>query len=119
MSANTDVLREIANRMNAGDYNGLERFFTEGFVLHDVNAPQWPSGHDGVRRMLAGFAALGETMRLEMLDAVEDGDRVAVRWGVSWREDGRAMAAAIMAIYRFESGRIAEDWGISARAPWP
>jgi hypothetical protein len=33
--------------------------------------------------------------------------------------DGRPFEQSIMAIYRFEKGRIAEDWGISIRALWP
>jgi len=41
------------------------------------------------------------------------------RWQLTAIFDGRPFEQSIMAIYRFEEGRIAEDWGISARALWP
>ena len=50
---------------------------------------------------------------------IEEGDRVAVRWQVTAAYDGKPFEQSIMAIYRFENGRIAEDWGISFRTLWP
>ena len=45
---------------------------------------------------------------------IEEGDRVAVRWQLTATyDDGKPYERSIMAIYRFENGRIAEDWGIS------
>jgi hypothetical protein len=34
-------------------------------------------------------------------------------------DDGKPYERAIVAIYRFDNGRIAEDWGISVPALWP
>ena len=50
---------------------------------------------------------------------VEEGDRVAVRWQLTATYDGKPFQSSIMAIYRFEEGRIAEDWGVAVRTPWP
>jgi ketosteroid isomerase-like protein len=50
---------------------------------------------------------------------VEEGDRVAVRWQLTAAYDGKPFQSSIMEIYRFEEGRIAEDWGLAIRAPWP
>ena len=50
---------------------------------------------------------------------IEEGDRVAVRWQLTASYDGRPFEQSIMAIYRFENGRIAEDWGIASPALWP
>jgi predicted SnoaL-like aldol condensation-catalyzing enzyme len=114
------VLVAIAQRISAGQGEGLESLFTEDFRLHEPTAPDYPLGAAGVRRMVDGFAALGNDVELSVLDAVEEGDRVAVRWGVAWTRDGAPQQAAIIAIYRFaDDGRIAEDWGVIARAPWP
>ncbi len=114
------VLASIAERINAGQSVGLEQLFSETFVLHDPTTPDWPSGRDGVRRMLAEFAALGPTLQLDAVDMIEQDDRVAVRWRVRWTgKDDDAQEAAIVAIYRFENGLIAEDWGVSVRAAWP
>jgi ketosteroid isomerase-like protein len=50
---------------------------------------------------------------------IEEGDRAAVRWQLTATYEGGPFEQSIMAIYRFENGRIAEDWGISIRARWP
>jgi predicted ester cyclase len=58
-------------------------------------------------------------IRLEILDMIEEGDRIAVRLQLTATYDSRPFEQSIMAIYRFEKGRIAGDWGISTRAIWP
>ena len=50
---------------------------------------------------------------------VGEGDRVAVRWQLTAMYDGRPFEQSLMAIYRFEEGRIAEDWGFGIRELWP
>jgi predicted SnoaL-like aldol condensation-catalyzing enzyme len=118
VSAHKQLLGDLAARLCAHEIAELEAYFTEDFRLHDPSAPDWPRGVEGARRMIAAFAAMPE-LKLEVLDAVEEGDRVAVRWGAAWTEAGERREASIMAIYRFAGGLIAEDWGVSARAPWP
>ena len=46
-------------------------------------------------------------------------DDVAVRWQLTAIHNGEPFEQSILAIYRFEDGRIAEDWGIAIRACWP
>jgi ketosteroid isomerase-like protein len=65
-------------------------------------------------------AGLKTPINVEILDMIEEGDRVAVRWQLTATDyDGKPYERSIMAIYRFENGRIAEDWGISIPALWP
>lgn len=117
MSAQKEVLRHLARRLNAGEIAGLEDCFTADFRLHDPAAPDFPTGLEGARRMISAFASM-QGVDLQILDLIEEGDRVAVRWGVSWTETNGPRVAAIMSIYRFDQGKIAEDWGVSARLPW-
>ena len=57
---------------------------------------------------------------VEILDVIEEGNRVAVRWEVTaTARNGNPYEGSCVAIYRFENGRIAEDWGIVAPALWP
>ena len=50
---------------------------------------------------------------VEILDMIEEGDRVAVRLQVTaTHHDGRPSERSIIAIYRFENGRIAQDWAL-------
>jgi ketosteroid isomerase-like protein len=115
MSAQKTSLETIAARVNAGARDGLEELFTDDFVLHDPNAPDWPRGREGVRKMLSGFNGI----RMAPLEMVEQGDCVCVRWSFSGDRDGSSISASCIAIYRFENGLIAEDWGVVARSPWP
>ena len=57
---------------------------------------------------------------LESYCMIEEGDRVAVRCQLTATNyDGKPCERSIMAIYRFENGRIAEDWSISIMGLWP
>ena len=57
--------------------------------------------------------------KVEVLDMVEEGDRVAARMQFSGIVDGRSVFLSTVAIYRFVGSRIAEDWGIGFRGEWP
>jgi len=119
MSHQKDLLREIAAAINSGAPDRISDWFTEDFRLHEPGAPSVPAGHEGARQMRARFKTLMRPINLEILDMIEEDDRVAVRWQLTSTYDGRPFEQSIMAIYRFEKGRIAEDWGISTRTLWP
>jgi len=119
MSQQQDLLREIAAASNSGAPDRISDWFTNDFRLHEPGALALPVGHAGASQMRARFRTLVPPINLEILDMVEEGDRVAVRWQLTATHDGKPFEQSIMAIYRFEEGRIAEDWGISARALWP
>jgi predicted ester cyclase len=69
--------------------------------------------------MLRSLAEHVPCARVDALDMVEEGDMVAVRWLFSGKKDGRPVHLSVVAIYRFHGDRIAEDWGIAAKAEWP
>jgi ketosteroid isomerase-like protein len=119
MSQQKDLLREMAAVDNSGATDRINDWFTEDFRLHEPGAPALPVGYEGARQMRARFRTLMPLINLEILDMIEEGDRVAVRWQLTATYDGRPFEQSIMAIYRFEKGRIAEDWGISIRTLWP
>ena len=119
MSQQKELLRELAAAHDTGAPDRISDWFTEDFRLHEPGAPALPAGHEGARQMRARFRALSPPIKLEILDMIEEGDRVAVRWQLTATYEGRPFEQSIIAIYRFENGRIAEDWGISVRALWP
>jgi predicted SnoaL-like aldol condensation-catalyzing enzyme len=118
MSHQKQVLREIAAASNSGGPDRISDWFTEDFRLHEPGAPTLPAGHDGASQMRTRFRTLAPPIKAEILDMIEEGDRVAVRWQLTATHDGAPFEQSIVAIYRFENGRIAEDWGISVRALW-
>ena len=119
MSRQKDLLLEIAAAINTGSAYRIRDWFTEDFRLHEPARAALPTGHAGAAQMLERSRALAPPINLEAVDMVEEGDRVAVRWQVTATYDGKPFEESIMAIYRFEEGCIAEDWGIPIRALWP
>lgn len=119
MSRHRDFFHEVAETISANRPYPIADWFTEDFRLHDPQLPNWPVGHEGAQAMMNLFRALGEPIQVEVMDMIEDGDRVAVRWRLAATHDGEPLHSAIMSMYRFEGGRIAEDWGVSFRGEWP
>jgi ketosteroid isomerase-like protein len=119
MSRQKAVLREIAAALSNGVPFRIAEWFTEEFRLHEPGKPPLPVGHAGASRMLELARTLRPPINFEALDMVEEGDRVAVRWQVTAMYDDKPFEQSIVAIYRFENGRIAEDWGVASRALWP
>jgi ketosteroid isomerase-like protein len=122
MSNKGFFLRVVA-ALNAGDTDHIAEWFTEDFQLHEPGvSTEHVTGHEGAQRMLHHLRTvlLPET-RFEILDMIEEGDRVAVRWRFSGIKDGQPVVMPCIAIYRFVDGRVAEDWGIASYDghPWP
>jgi predicted ester cyclase len=69
--------------------------------------------------LLDTFKTLTPPIALEILDMIEEGDKVAARLRLSATYEGKPICLAMMALYRFEGIRIAEDWGIAIRGEWP
>jgi ketosteroid isomerase-like protein len=119
MSQQKDVLREIAAAISSGKPFRIAEWFTEEFRLHEPGRPPFPPGHAGASQMLELSQTLKPPIDFAALDMVEEDDRVAVRWQLTATYDGKPFEQSIVAIYRFEDGRIADDWGVAVRALWP
>src|SRR5215475_12453924 len=119
MSSQKNFLLRIAGSLSAGDIDHVAEWFTEDFKLHDPSIGGFRFGHDGARDMLRSLAEHVPSARVDALDMVEEGGRVAVRWLFSGNKEGKPVHLSVVAIYRFDGGRIAEDWGIAAKAEWP
>jgi ketosteroid isomerase-like protein len=82
--------------------------YAEDFVDH-VNGLEF-RGLEGVRRSTALYQALFDRHRIEVVDQVEEGDKVASRWvlkGSNWNRDVELSGVTIS---RLRAGRIVEDW---------
>ena len=113
------VLEELAELvLNQRQPVPIARCFTEHFRLDHAGAGVVRTGHAGAQSMIDDILSLAPDVRLEMLDTVEAADRVAVRWRVTGTRTIGSFDVAMIAIYRFVDGRIAEDWGVSSGKPW-
>lgn len=114
-----DIMVRLAKDLSERRSIEPSQYFTSTFRLHDPNAPHIATGLAGAREMMDGILKWAPDLKIEIVDTMEEGDRIAVRWRLAGTHDGKMSEAAIVGIYRFEGTRIAEDWGIGARAPWP
>jgi predicted SnoaL-like aldol condensation-catalyzing enzyme len=117
MSQNTQLMRELIARFNRGETIDVERYFTPDFELDDPSYGARRSGIQGARAMCEAMSAIGENVQLKILNIIEQGEYVAIRYLATW-QGANAGSAATMALYRIVDGRIAEDWGVSTPSPW-
>ena len=109
MSQQKALLQEITVAITTRTEYRITEWFTEDFWLHEPGKTPLPVGHAGATEMLTRGRLLRPPVRFEALDMIEEEDRVAVRWELSATWEGKPFEEAILAIYRFVDGRIAED----------
>src|SRR5437764_457008 len=82
----------------------------DGRLRDHVNRLEF-HGLDGVRESVAIYRALFPDLRIEVVDQVAEGDRVASRWRMRGTHRGRVVELGGITISRLEDGKIVEDWG--------
>jgi predicted SnoaL-like aldol condensation-catalyzing enzyme len=118
MLTKAGLLQQLADLVNERRPIEVARYFTEDFRLDDASTGLVRTGHAGAQAMMDGVLALAPDVHFEVLDVVEGADRVAVRWRVTGTGEAGPLDVAMIAIYRFVDGRIAEDWGVWSSKPW-
>jgi predicted ester cyclase len=118
MLTKVEVLQDLTKLVNERQTVPIARYFTEDFRLDDAGAGVVLTGHAGAQTMIDSIFALAPDVRYEILDTVEAADRVAVRWRVTGTRTTGSFDVAMVAIYRFENGRIADDWGVWSSKSW-
>lgn len=113
-SSETDANKETVRKLVADVLNGRNLD-----VIGDLFSPGLA---DDARRWIAPFQQSFPDMRMEIIDLIAEGDRVAARFTCSATHLGewlgnaptgrRFEAVDEVSIFRFEQGRIAETWGM-------
>ena len=106
-----EVIRQVAERMNAGDIEGMLALYHED-IVHQPS-PDWPDnkptkGKTAFREITKDWVSLWQSMEIET-DTVEAyGDRVLAVG--SWRTTGRVSGVEgtlpIQIVYTVRDGRI-------------
>lgn len=90
----------------------LARFAGTTYRQHN---PEVPDGHEGFVGFVRGFIQRFPEVRMEPQRAIAEGDLVVLH---SWVRTRAADAgAAVVDIFRFESGRIVEHWDVVQPVP--
>jgi ketosteroid isomerase-like protein len=111
-----EVIRQVAERMNAGDVEGVLDLCDEDIVHHP--SPDWPDtepsqGKAAFRHITEDWMSLWQSMEIETEQIEAFGDRVLAVG--SWRTTGRVSGVEgtmpIHIVYTVRDGRIARlEW---------
>jgi predicted SnoaL-like aldol condensation-catalyzing enzyme len=104
-----EVIHRMYDAANNRDLAAIDEIFAPDFRSH-------PMGTTGVEAIRSGWRqvmALHPDLRVEPIEMITNGDRVAV-W--SRVHTGTGEPATLMELIRVADGRIAELWGLSSRS---
>ena len=105
------VLAHFDAFVNQRDLGAIERNLSDDFVDHDG-----PGGcvgdREADRNLMAKLHALFPDLRVEVRDAIAQGDKVAVRnvWTGTSARTGQRMEFHGFVLWRIADGKIAERW---------
>jgi steroid delta-isomerase-like uncharacterized protein len=118
-SPNLAVYRALAEEAwSGGDAAVVERLVDASYSAHDPTMRREP-GQDGLKKVIAMFREGFPDLVFSVEDAVEHGERLAVRFRLRGTHrgvfvgipgTGRAVDVAGMTMARFAGGRLAEEW---------
>ncbi len=115
----TELSARFIDAVNKGAIERLDDFLAEDVVDHHLPA-EVPAGRAGVKLWCALLHDALQ-IRVDVLDAVEAGDRVAIRARITGTHvgefagvpaTGRRFDASFLSIERVADGRIIERWEI-------
>jgi predicted SnoaL-like aldol condensation-catalyzing enzyme len=113
MSRNKDVATEFLRLAAVGRVDeAYGQYVAEGFRHHNA---YFRGDAASLQAGMAGNASRFPDTALEVKQALEEGDRVAVLSHV--RHHAAEPGFAVVHIFRFEGGRIAELWDLAQAVP--
>ena len=119
MMSKKEIARYISQKVvNEKDYSPILEFLTDDYVYHGLggmtsHTPQ------GFMDAIKGFHAAIPDLKSEIIDMLEEGDRLVLRFNFTGTHEGEFLGfpgsgAKLhfegMIMRRFEQDKIAEDW---------
>ena len=109
--SNVHVIRQLAERWNAGDVDGALELYTEDAVA--VSGPDWPEqathrGHEELRSNMTDWLAVWESSQIEIGSLETYGDKVVGTgaWNTRGRSSGAAGTMPFVILFTFRDGKI-------------
>lgn len=105
------VVGHFEDFVNRQDLSAIDRNMTVDFFDHDGPGGR-PIDREGDRRMMAAMFKAMPDLKVEVLTAVAEGDKVVVRnrWTGAYAATGQKMEFHGFVMWRIEEGKIAERW---------
>ena len=107
------VIRHFEEFVNRKDLDAIDRNVSTEFVDHDGPGGK-PIDRAGDRAMMAAMHKLMPDLKVEVRDALADGDKVVVRnvWTGTNSETGQRMEFHGFVLWRIADGNIVERWAV-------
>ncbi|KAK3181445.1 hypothetical protein K4F52_007307 [Lecanicillium sp. MT-2017a] len=118
-SANLAILKEAFAHLNARNIPGCLNLMRPDFIINIAEMPYQKTGHSAWKRHTEILFSAIPDVKVHMEDAIAADDKVAVRMRIrgthrgeflGQRGTGKAIDYLSHEIYRFENGKIAEEW---------
>ena len=105
------VVGHFEDFVNRRDLSAIDRNMTADVFDHDGPGGR-PIDREGDRRMMAAMLKAMPDLKVEVLDAVAEGDRVVVRnrWTGADASTGQRIEFHGFVMWRIEGDKIAERW---------
>ncbi len=120
--ANAALIRRFYDEVfNCGNVVFAERVHGPGYRYHDITTTDAAVDHTTYMARNAGFAAAFPDRRVDIADLIAAGDRVVARAVMrathtgalgAIAPTGRKVRLASAIVYRFDRGRVVEEWEI-------
>jgi predicted ester cyclase len=121
-ASNKETVRKVQAAWNQKRFDDLDQYFAPDFKANG-NDPSGPPSLAAAKSSNGVMDQIFSERRVEILDLLEDGDKVFMRnratgkhTGESWMgapADGKAYEIESWSMYRFRDGKIVESWGLN------
>lgn len=125
LAANKELVRRLYEEgFNDGNLDAVDELVSEDVVTHNPIILDAPTGSDSIRGGIEMIRRSFPDIRVEIVDMVAEGDRVAVFVRMSGTNTGdyrrggatgKSGSLRAFFIWRVEGGRLAESWGCADR----
>ncbi len=114
---NKEIVKEMFDRIVSGDTKDVAKIFAPDWVNLDPGLPPM-MGIEGARRLLTVFSTAFPGCRLESVQMVGEGDKVAAHFSFSGTHrgaflnippTGKSFSVAGTGIFRLKDGKLAEN----------
>jgi steroid delta-isomerase-like uncharacterized protein len=118
---NKQVVRRLVQIVNSGNLDQLNDILASDYVRHDPNPLLKDVGRKEYKEAFTKLREAFPDAKWTLEEILADGDRVIGRWSFHGTHNGpffnippsgKEVTYPILAIYRIEDGKIAEDWHI-------
>jgi predicted ester cyclase len=107
---NKAAARTVFEVWSTGELHRLDAIVAPHVIHHDPYDPNAAAGLAGMKRTIEEARRRSPGLKLEVLDQLAEGDRLATRWVASMPNGDKRVTLSGITIDRFEGGKIVEAW---------